>query len=312
VEGVSVYARTTPEHKLRIVQALHALGQRVAVTGDGTNDAPALAAADIGIAMGETGTDVAREAADMVLADDNFATIVGAVKEGRALYANLKKGVRYYLTIKVALIACTLLPVLLLVPVPFSPVQIILMELFMDLAAAATFVAEQPETDLLREGPRDPKAKFMDRAMIISLFTCAAGLFAAVMVAYLTTWYGTQDLMQAQGIAFITWMLGHVFLALNMRSERQPLFRLGLFSNRLMVLWLVGTVVFVLLVAYVPALQAVFRGVTPTPGQWAMMAGLVLAGTFWMEVRKLITYRYKSGGISDQVMNEGPLAHDDR
>jgi P-type Ca2+ transporter type 2C len=304
VDKVSVYARSTPEHKLRIVQALHGLGQRVAVTGDGTNDAPALAAADIGIAMGESGTDVAREAADMVLADDNFATIVGAVEEGRALYANLKKAVRYYLTIKVALIACTLLPVLLLVPVPFAPVQIILMELFMDLCAAATFVAEQPETDLLREGPRDPKAKFMDRAMILSLFTSAAGLFAAVMVAYLTTWHSTQDLVQAQGIAFFTWMLGHVFLALNMRSEQQPLFQLGLFSNRLMVLWLVGTAAFVLLVAYVPGLQAVFRGITPTVEQWAVMVGLVLVGTFWIELRKLIAYKWKSDGRSDQVMGK--------
>jgi Ca2+-transporting ATPase len=113
-------------------------------------------------------------------------------------------------------------------------------------------------------------------------------LFAAVMVAYLTTWYGTRDLVQAQGIAFFTWMLGHVSLALNMRSERQPLFRLGLFSNRLMLLWIAGTVAFVLLVAYVPGLQLVFRGVTPSGGQWAMMAALVLAGTFWMEVRKLM------------------------
>ncbi|HEX9117047.1 MAG TPA: cation-transporting P-type ATPase, partial [Anaerolineae bacterium] len=291
VDSVSVYARTTPEHKLRIVQALHARGERVAVTGDGTNDAPALAAADIGIAMGASGTDVAREAADLVLADDNFATIVHAVEEGRVLYTNLRRAVRYYLTIKVALIASTLLPVLLLVSVPFAPVQIILMELFMDLAAAASFANEQPESDLLADGPRDPRSRFMDRAMITSLFTSAAGLFAAVIVAYLTTWYGTHDLAQAQGIAFFTWMLGHVFLALNMRSERRPLYRLGLFSNRLMLLWLTGTIAFVLLVAYIPGVQLVFRGMTPTLGQWGMMIGVALVGTFWIELRKLTLRR---------------------
>lgn len=165
VGQVFLYARTTPQHKLRIVRALQARGERVAVTGDGINDAPALAAADIGIAMGETGTDVAREAADIVLADDNFATIVRAVREGRVLFANLTKGVRYYLAVKVALMSVTLLPVLLKVPLPFAPIQIIIMELFMDLAASATFVAEPPESELMRRPPRDPNLPFMGRAV---------------------------------------------------------------------------------------------------------------------------------------------------
>src|SRR6266480_1656415 len=163
VSQVSIYPRTTPANKLRIVQVLQHQGERVAVTGDGINDAPALAAADIGIAMGETGTDVAREAADIVLADDDFATIVGAIEEGRVLFANLRKGVRYYLACKVALVGAVLLPVLLGIPVPFAPIQIILMELFMDLAASATFVAEPAEGDLMRRQPRDPRSSFMDR-----------------------------------------------------------------------------------------------------------------------------------------------------
>jgi len=169
VRRVSIFARTAPAHKLRIVQALQAAGERVAVTGDGVNDAPALSAADIGLAMGRSGSDVAREAADIVLLDDNFATIVSAIKEGRLIYENLKKGVRYYLACKLALVMVNLLPVLLLLPAPFAPVQIILMELFMDLMAAAAFVAEKPESDLLQQKPRDPREKFMDRAMIASI-----------------------------------------------------------------------------------------------------------------------------------------------
>jgi Ca2+-transporting ATPase len=184
---VLVFARTTPEHKLRIVKALRNKGERVALTGDGINDAPALGASHVGIAMGETGSDVAREAADIVLADDNFATITKAIAEGRRLFENLSKAVRYYLACKVALVLTTLVPVLLKLPVPFAPIQIILMELFMDLAASASFVAEPPEEDLMRRAPRDPKERFMNRAMVSGIFNSALGLGAAVTLAYLAT-----------------------------------------------------------------------------------------------------------------------------
>ncbi len=298
VRSVSVYARTTPEHKLRIVRALRQAGARVAVTGDGINDAPALAAADIGVAMGETGTDVAREAADLVLADDNFATIIEAVREGRILYGNLRKAVRYYLACKVAVVLITLIPVLLRIPIPFAPIQLIVLELFMDLAASATFVTEPPEADLMRQPPRDPHARFMDRSMIGSIFSSAAGLVAAVSLAYVVTYDSGAGLAVAQTTAFVTWLMGHVFLALNLRSEHEPLTRLGPFSNRLMVVWGAAAILFAVFASMTPGVQVVLRTAPLGGGQWALAAGLAVLGTFWIEVRKWLAAPSKTAGVS--------------
>jgi P-type Ca2+ transporter type 2C len=284
----TIVARATPEHKLRVVQALKRQGQIVAVTGDGINDAPALAAADIGVAMGARGTDVAREAADMVLTDDNFATVEHAVEEGRVLFANLRKGIRYYLACKVALVSITLLPVLLLLPVPFAPVQIILMELFMDLAASAAFVAEPAEPELMRQRPRDPKARFMDRPMLTLLFSAAAGLFAAVSLVYLVTSYSGAGVVKAQTMAFVTWILGHVLLAINLRSDREPLRRVGFFSNRAILVWAGAAIAFVLLATLLPPVRVSLKTSPLTPGDWALAAGAAIVGTFWLEARKLI------------------------
>ncbi len=294
VKHTSIYARTTPEHKLRIVRALQALGERVAVTGDGINDALALSAANIGVAMGETGTDVAREASAMVLADDNFTTIAKAVEEGRLIFENLKKGVRYYLTCKLALVLITLLPTLLLIPVPFAPVQIILMELFMDLMAAAAFVAEGAEADWLDQAPRDPKAKFMDRAMIGSIVAPSLGLFVAVTAAYLSTWYGTHDLVVSQTVAFFAWLIGHVLLAFNMRSERQPVLQLGLGSNRWMLAWGAAVVLFLVLISLIPGAQLLMKVTQLAGRQWAMILGATFVGTFWLEIKKIIITRTRS------------------
>src|SRR3989337_1855124 len=229
----SVFARTTPEDKLRLVRLLREKGEVVAVTGDGIIDARALKEAHIGIAMGIRGTDVAKETADMVLADDNFATIETAVKEGRKLFSNLKKGVRYYLACKVALVASFLLPISLGVPLPFAPIQIIVLELFMDLAASAAFVAEPEESGIMTKPPIDPKERFMNRTMLITLVVGAVSLLAAVSATYLFTWYSSANLAVAQTVAFATWMLGHVFLAFNFRSDKESLVKLGIFSNKL-------------------------------------------------------------------------------
>ncbi len=176
-----VFARVTPEDKLRLVKLLKENGEVVAVTGDGINDAPALKEAHIGIAMGIRGTDVAKESASMILTDDNFATIETAVKEGRKLFGNLRKGVRYYLACKVALVSIFLIPIILGIPLPFAPIQIIVLELFMDLAASATFVAEPEEAGNMKKPPINPKEKFLNKPMLRSLFL---GALKSILSSY--------------------------------------------------------------------------------------------------------------------------------
>jgi len=283
-----IFARVTPEDKLRLVRLLRENGEIVAVTGDGINDAPALKEAHIGVAMGIRGTDVAKETADMVLTDDNFATIETAVREGRKLFGNLKKGVRYYLSCKVALVASFLLPIALGVPLPFSPIQIIVLELFMDLAASATFVAEPEESGTMKRPPIDPNEKFMSRAMQKSLLIGALSLFAAVSTSFLYTWYQTQNIAQAQTMAFATWMLGHIFLALNFRSEKEPLVKLGLFSNKIMVLWALVVVATLLLGTSLPFVHDSLKITNLSPSDWALVIGVSFAATFWMELKKLL------------------------
>jgi Ca2+-transporting ATPase len=284
---VDVFARTTPEHKLKIINALKRNNEQVAVTGDGINDAPALKRADIGVAMGITGTDVARESADMVLLDDNFATIEYAVEQGRKLYDNLQKGVRYYLAVKLALIFIFLLPILFDVQLPFAPIQIILLELFMDLAASATFVVEPSETDVMKHPPRSPDAKFMDKGMIVGIILGAISLIGAVLIIYFAS-IPVVDEKTARTIAFATWMVSHVFLAVNMRTMRDPLVKVGFFSNKMMILWAVGAIGVTIMFVYVPVLQDLLRVTAIDPLIWLAIFGISIAFSFWMEIIKLL------------------------
>jgi Ca2+-transporting ATPase len=285
-----IFARTTPENKLRLVKIMRANGEIVAVTGDGVNDAPALKEAHIGIAMGLRGTDVAKETADMILADDNFVAIETSVKEGRKIFANLRKGVRYYLACKMALIAIFLLPIVLGVPLPFVPIQIIVLELFMDLAVSATFVAEPEEADSMKKPPINPREKFLNRSMQLGILTGALSLFAAVSVSYLVTYYSTQNLAQAQTMAFVTWMIAHIFLALNFRSEKQPLTKLGLLSNKIMLLWAIVVAVTLLVGTNLLAVHDLLKLTSFSLTDWALVIVVSFSATFWIEFKK----NYKS------------------
>jgi Ca2+-transporting ATPase len=286
LRDTSVFARFTPEDKLRLVRLLEEEGEVVAVTGDGINDAPALKEAHIGIAMGVRGTDVAKEAANMVLTDDNFAAIEIAVSEGRRLYSNLRKGIRYYLACKVALVSIFLVPIILGIPLPFAPIQIIVLELFMDLAASATFIAEPIESVAMKRPPISRRERFMNRTMLQTLFLGALSLFAAVTVTYLFTWYTTQDVTYSRTVAFATWMFGHIFLAFNFRSDHEPTLKRGLLSNKVMLLW--ALLAIVALVVGISLLGTPLQITSLSLLDWVLVVGIAFAATFWMELKKLL------------------------
>ena len=289
VREVSVFARVTPEHKYRLVQALQANGEIVAVTGDGVNDTLALKGAHIGIAMGIRGTDAAKEAADVVLADDNYNTIARAIFEGRKFFDNLRKGFGYYLSVKTALVLVFMLPVVIGVPFPFSPVQIILLELFMDLAASSGFVAEPAEKTIYRRPPRDPKEKFIDAGMLRNIAVSGVSLFAAVMIPYGYALSKGWPHVQAQTIAFSAWIIGHILLAFVSRSEKEPLSSLGVFSNKAIDLWAVFAFAFLLLVTRVPALSTPLK-LQPIPlAQLGLVFLTCFIVIFWREIPKLFS-----------------------
>jgi P-type Ca2+ transporter type 2C len=283
-----VFARTTPEDKYRLVRVLKQDGEVVAVTGDGINDALALKAADIGISMGIKGTDMAREAADIVIANDDFVTIAHGIFQGRKFFDNLKKGLKYYLSVKTALILVFLVPVLLSLPLPLAPIQIILLELFMDLAASAGFVAEPAERSIYQpEGNRT----LFDEGMFFSIALSGLSLFAAVFGSFtLAVWQG-MPLVQAQTSAFAAWMIGHVFLAFVSRSSHEPLFSLGPLSNRVMDLWALAAFAFLIVALALPAVGSRIR-VAPLPlGNLAVIVLICLVAIFWQEALKVLRYR---------------------
>jgi Ca2+-transporting ATPase len=285
-----VVARARPEDKLRIVQAVAASGAVVAVTGDGVNDAPALEAAAIGVAMGRSGSDVAREAADLVLADDNFATLARATAEGRRLYENLRKAVRYYLAVKLALIAVTFVMAVTGRPLPFSPVQIVVLELFMDLGASVAFVNQPPEGDEMRRRPRDPNARILDRRMLAAIGAGGLTLTLLTGVAFILG-LGPLGVPGARTLALVSWLVGHAALGIAMGWGRRPIEPGDLLRNPAMVAWASVAVAFAVAVLVWPPLQSLLH-VGPVP-VWAGLLVLVLslAGPFWMEALKRLRAR---------------------
>jgi Ca2+-transporting ATPase len=275
VGEIEVYARVAPEHKLNIVQALQNNGQVAAMTGDGVNDAPALKQAEIGIAMGITGTDVAKEAADMVLLDDNFATIVAAVEEGRVIFDNIRKFILYTLSSNAGELWVMLLGPFLGMPLPLRPLQILWVNLVTDGLPGLALAQEQGEPGVMKRKPFEPKESVFSRGIgskilwigfIMGMVSLLVGYFAWVEEGR------PADSVQApwQTMVFTTLVLAQMGNALAIRSGRESLFTIGIFSNRLMVFAVLTTFVLQLALIYVPFLQDVFKTVALTAGELAI------------------------------------------
>jgi Ca2+-transporting ATPase len=229
---VAVYARVSPQHKVKIVEALRSRGHVVAMTGDGVNDAPALKRANIGVAMGITGTDVSKETADMVLTDDNYASIVSAIEEGRIIYSNIRKFVYYLISCNIGEILIVLCSMLGGLPLPLRPIQLLWLNLVTDGAPALALGMEKGEPDVMRRPPRPAKEPVINREMLAGVIVQSVVMTAAILGAFL---YGLRrypdNLAGAQTVAFTALIVSELLRAYTVRSERLSVFRIGLFSN---------------------------------------------------------------------------------
>ncbi len=300
VERTSVFARVAPEHKMRIVEALQARGHVVAMTGDGVNDAPALKTADIGVAMGITGTEVTKEAATLVLTDDNFASIVGAVKEGRTIYDNIIKFVRFQLSTNIGAILTVLGASLFGFPTPFTPIQILWVNIIMDGPPAMTLGVEPAREGIMQTRPRAPDAAILTGRRLLKLGICGLTMAAGTLGAY--AWgnqHGDHD--YAVTLAFTTFVLFQFFNIFNARAEQGSAFNRQFFSNGKLWLALISVALLQMVVVHWAPAQAIFDTVDLTLNDWVWSVAIASSALFLEEGRKLGLRMLGATSISDAL-----------
>ena len=313
---VSVYARVSPEHKVRIVSALKASNHVSSMTGDGVNDAPALKQADIGVAMGITGTEVAKNSSDMILTDDNFSTIVAAVEEGRIIYSNIRKFVNFLLSCNVGEILVVFLTNILLGPqyTPLAPIQLLFLNLVTDSFPALALGQEKGEKDIMLHPPRKHDDKIINREMLASIASQSIAIFIAVFSAFqigrffypdisllnnsilaqefsFFAYEGFRPSAGAGTFAFITLIAAELLRAFSSRSEHYSVFELGIFKNKTMNKAVLLSASLMILVVYLPIFQTYFRTITLTLRDWGIILGLAFIPFIVGELFKLIYHK---------------------
>ncbi len=295
VAYTDVFARVSPEHKMRIVEALRTSGEVVAMTGDGVNDAPSIKRADIGVAMGITGTDVAKESADMVLTDDNYASIVSAVEQGRIIYSNIRKFVYYLISCNLAEIAIIFLGTLFSKSSPLTAIQLLWLNLITDGAPALALGTEKGDPDIMDNPPRPPKEPIINRYMQAGIAVQTVAITTVTLIAYFVGLRVHPDMPQfAESMAFVTLSFSELLRAFTARSERYPILKVGLFSNRNMNLGVGSSLVMLLLVIYVPFLNPIFNTTPLGWSQWGLVLPLLIIPSVAAELVKVIAGRKKS------------------
>jgi Ca2+-transporting ATPase len=289
VGSVSVFARMVPAQKLRLIRALQAQGEVVGMTGDGVNDAPALRAADIGIAMGRRGTDVAREAAALVITDDDFTSIVGGVRQGRGVFDNLRKAMAYIIAVHVPLVGMALVPLLVADwPLVLLPLQIAILELVIDPACSVVFEAEQADPLIMEQPPRPVGASMFDRRVLGIAVAQGLSVLAAVLGVYLWGVLGGRSDDDVRSLTFATLLLGNLGLILVNRSWRLAVWRTFRERRNPTVGWILGGALVVLVVLLtVPVLRDIFGFGAISLGDAAVVAVAAAAGVTWFELAKL-------------------------
>ena len=288
IDDVSVFARVTAEHKVRIVEALKARGHIVAMTGDGVNDAPALTAADIGVAMGRTGTEVTKEASDMVIADDNFATIVSAIEEGRRIFDNIRKGTSYLLSVSFAELATIFFAVALGFPLPLLAAQILWINVVAEEFPAIGLALEPSHSDIMKRKPRDPKESMPSRPLMIYTLGIAATIVAGTLGMYIITLQSNPDLSYARTVAFVGLGFFTVYNAYSSRSLQESVFRMNPLGNKTLLMGIAASILAILAVVYIPFMQFIFETRPLTSESWILILTTGLVVVLAAEVMKKI------------------------